>query len=130
MNNTFVIGKPYTRRQIHDLLGGGLEEYLPTKNGRVVCGCFRRDGNPDAPLIVLPGFGEKIQRTARMFASQKSAVPIFLKGAPNEWRYVGDFRVSRVSDDASDITNHEKRANRKGTISMVLFLERVPSGES
>src|SRR5947209_6540621 len=76
-------GRTLQRDELHELLGGGTQEYLPTKNGRVVCGCFRPDANPDAPMIVLPGFGEKIERTAEIFANQGGAVPIFLKRAPN-----------------------------------------------
>jgi len=43
-------GNQYSRRQIHDLLGGGIQSYLPHKNGQVVCGCFRKDLNPLAPV--------------------------------------------------------------------------------
>lgn len=121
---SFQLGKHYTRDEIHELLGGGTQEYLPTKNGRVVCGCFRPDANPDAPKIVLPGFGEKIEGTAEIFANQDGAVPIFLKRAPKQWQYVGDFRVKGISKDPAEISKQERHANRRGTISMVLFLER------
>lgn len=120
----FQLGKHYTRDEIHDVVGGGTEEYLPTKQGRVVCGAFRPDANPDAPMIILPGFGEKIERTAEIFAKQADAIPVFLKRGPKQWQYVGDFRVKKVSKDTSEIAKQERRANRQGTVSMVLFLER------
>jgi len=53
------------------------------------------------------------------------AVPVFLKRSVNQWQYVGDFRVSRLSRDPEDIRKQEKRANRQGSVSMVLFLECV-----
>jgi hypothetical protein len=123
---TFRKSQHYTREGIHQALGGSKEEYLPTKSGRVVCGAFRPDANPDAPLIILPGFGPKIEAAAELFSAQQSAVPIFLKRGTNKWQYVGDFRVQRLSKDPQDITQHEKRANRRETVSMILYLARVP----
>jgi hypothetical protein len=120
----FQLAQHYTRQEIHDAVGGSVEEYLPTKDGRVVCGAFRSEDNPDAPMIVLAGKGPKIRRAAQQFSKQTEAVPIFLKRETNRWQYVGRFRVHRASTDAADIARHEKRANRHGTISMVLFLER------
>ena len=76
-------------------------------------------------MIILPGFGEKIERTADMFTKQAGAVPVFLKRGSKQWQYVGDFRVKEQSKDAAEIAKQERRADRRGTISMVLFLERV-----
>jgi hypothetical protein len=100
---SFQLGKHYTRDEIHDVVGGGTEEYLPTKNGRVVCGCFRPDANPDAPMIILPGFGEKIERTAEMFADQEGGVPVFLKRGSKQWQDVGEFGVKHLSRDSAEI---------------------------
>jgi hypothetical protein len=94
--------------------------------GASFVGCFRPDANPDAPVIILPGFGDKIERTARLLAEQDTAVPIFIKRGPKQWRYVGEWRLKHLSTDPVEIAKQEKRANRKGTISMVLFLERAP----
>jgi len=33
-------GKLYTRREIHDLLGGEVQTYLPAKDGLVTCACL------------------------------------------------------------------------------------------
>jgi hypothetical protein len=65
------VGSFYTRDQIHSRLGGGLQDYLPHKNLRVVCGCFRTDTNPAAPEVILPGIGPDIQKWARVFRNQK-----------------------------------------------------------
>jgi hypothetical protein len=76
-------------------------------------------------MIILPGFGSKIERTAQLFAEQNTAVPVFLKRTVNQWQYVGEFRVSRLAKDPAEIARQEKRANRQETVSMVLFLERA-----
>ena len=36
----FVIGQAYRRNQISEAVGGGEVDFLPIKDGRVVCGCF------------------------------------------------------------------------------------------
>ena len=114
----------YTRRQIHDILGeGGLDDYLPHKNKEIVCGCFREDTNPEAPDIILVGNGRDIYRYACIFCKQKHFVPVFIKKAVNEWRYVGDYRVERWSESASDISK-QKRLSGRTEIRRVLFLEQ------
>jgi len=127
---SFQLAKHYMRDEIHEVLGGGTEEYLPTKDGRVICGAFRPDANPDAPMIILPGFGPKIERAAELFASQSEAVPVFLKRGANQWQYVGQFRVKRLSKDPAEVSKHAARANRQHNVSMVLFLERVSSRQA
>jgi len=64
----------YSRYQIHEALGGGVQEYLPHKDGAVVCGCFTKEASPDAPEVVLSPAGERIRRWAEVFASQRHEV--------------------------------------------------------
>jgi hypothetical protein len=118
-------GRTYTRGEIHTLLGGGLQDYLPHVGGRVVAGCFNLRLNPHAPFVVLPGFGPAIQRWAYVFAAQEDAVPCFLKrGTSNVWEYVGDYRVRELSEDADEITEWSRLAGRgSDDVSMVLHLE-------
>jgi hypothetical protein len=118
-----IEGHFYTREQIHDLLGGGVQDYLPHKNGRVVCGCFKKDTNPDAPNVVLPGDGPKIQKWAKVFREQNYPVPIFIKKDINKWEYVGDYQVKGWTDKSSDIFHYAKTSGRNDVTS-VLFLER------
>jgi hypothetical protein len=123
---TFQCDKSYSRREIHEVLGGSVQWYLPARNGKVVCGAFRPDANPDAPLVILPGLGPTIQKTAEWFEAQGTAIPVFLKRAANRWEYVGDFRVQRLSRDPAEIAQHAARAGREKEVSMILFLEKVP----
>lgn len=85
----FVEGETYTRKQIADELGGSLQWYLPTKDGQVVCGCFRTDINEQAPAKVSVGEGTIRVQTAQQAVDQNRAIPIFLKRATNDWGYVG-----------------------------------------
>ena len=52
---SFQISRSYTRNQIHKVLGGNLEQYLPTVDGRVVCACLQSKYNPEAPDVILVG---------------------------------------------------------------------------
>lgn len=119
----FQIGTCYTRQEIHEKIGGGIQDYLPHVKGKVVCGCFRKDTNPGAPDIVLPRRGCEIMRWAAVFREQRHPVPIFIKQSTNEWQYVGDFLVDRWSNDKQIIALHEP-ASHKGRVTSVLFLRK------
>jgi hypothetical protein len=120
-------GKVYSRAAIQRALGGGLQDYLPHVNGEVVAGCFSKDLNPQAPNVILPETGPEIERWARVFAEQKTAVPVFIKQRSNEWYCMGKFRCVRIADDAATVCDHARRAQRDD-VTMVLFLERVKDG--
>lgn len=83
----FVPGHLYTRREISDSFGGGVQDYLPHRDGRIVCACLTRDHNPDVPEIVLVGIGPDIKRAAEVFVRQGDYVPTFLKRATHAWQY-------------------------------------------
>lgn len=117
----------YSRAEIHEMVGGSVVDYLPTVNGRVVAGCFRRDTNPNAPAIVLPGNGPRIMKTADLFASSRTTVPVFIKQQVGRWQYVGDYRVARKSSDPAEIRLHAKAAGRTD-VSCVLHLQAVEDG--
>lgn len=68
--DTFELGHKYTRRAIHEAVGGDLQSYLPRYRGRVVCGCFTQTLNPTAPDIVLVGNAPNVIKSAKQFASQ------------------------------------------------------------
>ena len=83
----FEAGCTYTRREIHDGVdGGSLQSYLPRKGGKVLCGCFNPQLNPDAPNVILAGDGPDIRDSAVVFSKQDWAVPVFTKLATNRGR--------------------------------------------
>jgi hypothetical protein len=112
----------YTRREIHDQVGGGLQDYLPHRNGRVVCACLRADLNPAPLQRILVGDGEDIVRWARVFAQQREYVPLFLKENTNQWRYMGMYRVRRITEDRAQIVPYSQQAGRDD-VTMILWLE-------
>jgi hypothetical protein len=124
----FEVNQSYTRSEIHDLLGGSLQSYLPTINGVVVAGCFRRDTNPDAPEVVLPGNGPIIKSTAKSFAMSGRAVPVFIKQRIGDWRFVGIWQVSKLSCDFAEVKYHMERSGRSD-VSCVLHLSEVKQPE-
>jgi len=92
--------------------------------GRVVAGCFRSDLNPGAPEVVLPGKGDKIEKSAEILAAQADSIPVFLKDTTNRWRYVGDYRCVGLSRDAQETAALAKRAGRDD-VTCVLRLQRA-----
>jgi hypothetical protein len=121
----FVLGRNYTRDEIHSALGGSKQSYLPTVGGRVVCGAFTRHLNPEVPNVVLAGFGPTIERSAEIFAGQSTSVPVFVKNRVNVWEYVGDYRVRQLSRDSRVVADRARAAGRSGEVSLVLFLDRT-----
>jgi len=83
-----TLGNQYTREEIASELGGSAVEYLPRVNGKVVCACLRLDYNPDAPKIILAGFGPQIEESAEMLCKQRGIIPVFIKQHTNAWEYV------------------------------------------
>ena len=119
-----IKGRTYTRKEIREMLGGSDREYLPQKDGKVVAGCFRKDLNPDAPWKILPGNGPRIMKSAEVFANQSDAVPVFIKLAVNEWKYVGDFKCVERSFDPKEIELNALRTGRND-ISQILYLKEA-----
>ncbi len=119
----FRLGRCYSRKEIASRLGGSAQSYLSHRNRRVVCGCFRKDLNPDAPGEVLPANTDDKRRWAEQFASQAEAVPIFLKKKSNEWEYQGLWLCVSIITDAAVLAQRRRRSGRS-SISMVLKLEK------
>ena len=125
----FERNKSYKRSYISQILGGGVQDYLPHADGKVTYGAFAKDLNPDAPSTVLPGTGDEIERWARVFYEQGDAVPVFIKKRSNEWVYMGQYRCVELSEDRDAIAAQAKKTGR-GDITMVLRLERAREAPS
>lgn len=114
------VGKRYTRAQIQQAYGGGIQTYLPNRDGRVTCGCFDPELNPRAPEEILVGDGPNIVAAARLLIRQGGAIPIFIKRASSEWEFLGRYRVASHSLDARDI---EPKAREAGRTDVYMLLE-------
>lgn len=91
----FRPGNQYTRREIHEHLGGSVVSCLPTSNGAIVAACLSKKFSPRAPEVVLCGRGARTTPVSALFARQKTAVPVFIKSALNRWQYRGRFNVDQ-----------------------------------
>lgn len=118
----FVPGSVYTRRQIAEELGGGsVQDYLPAKDGKIICACLSQDFDPAAPVILV-GRGPGVQRQAEIFCGQGTAVPVFFKKEANQWEYTGDFTCDHWSEDKETIGTYEDRSGRT-QLTRVIFLK-------
>lgn len=115
-------GSAYTREQINEMMGGGVQAFLPMKGSRVVCGCFRLDQNPDAPAEVLVGTGPKRELSAKAAVIQQTAIPIFLKREVGEWEFIGHYKPKRYLDRGHALLAEEARAKRED-VAGILYLE-------
>ena len=120
----FVEGQSYTRQEINAQLGGEVQHYLPTSDGRIVCGCFNSKLNPEAPEIILAGNGPVIMKKAGMLCEQGGSIPVFMKRAVNGWEYVGFYKLTDWTESAEVIAHHS-RQTRRDDISRVLYLKPV-----
>jgi hypothetical protein len=122
--NVFIEGSCYTRKQISRRLGGGTQDFLPHSRKHVVCGCFKRKFNPNAPKEILPGKTDNKQRWAQQFYEQGEAVPIFVKQTRNHWEYVGLWRCLNLDSDIKRVKAANRRAGRTD-VAMILTLEKT-----
>jgi hypothetical protein len=119
------INKTYTRQQIQELVGGGsVHDYLPNKEGLVLCACLSQEYDPRGQQVILVGQGPGVQQAGAFFCSQSAAVPVFLKKVANLWEYVGNFKVSRWTEDPEEISGFEESSGRVN-LTRVIFLEEV-----
>jgi len=114
----FTRGDSYTRDHIHAELGGETVSCLPQQGGRIVCGCFSPESNPEASYEILVGGMDEeggegpVLRTAKTLSRQEGPIPVFLKQATNSWLLDGHFRVKGVVEGRDNIERKQRRANR------------------
>ena len=72
---SFITGEAYTRDRIHASLGGEKVTYLPQKEGKIVCGCFSTDFNPEAPLVILVGGSDEDEDANTILKGQATTGP-------------------------------------------------------
>lgn len=125
----FKVGHIYSRPRISEELGGQIRDYLPQKDGRVVCGCFRVEAgyNPGAPTEVTYGEGPRVQKSAEMVARQTEPVPVFLYRAQGAWEYVGLYRCRGRSTDPEVLRRKMRQNPARGPITGVLYFESASS---
>jgi hypothetical protein len=123
----FELGEFYSWRELSSLLGFTPTPYLTNAKGTIVCGTFRKDMNPDAPTIVLPGTAkDHWAENAQKLCKQRASIPVFTKEAGLPWEYHGRFKGEGCTENPTEIEIHQHRAKeRSEAISLVLFLQKV-----
>lgn len=116
----------YSRREISEAVGGSTRTYLPMKDGKITCGCFKpsKKYNPEAPKRVTIGRLDRPEPKA--MEKQKEPIPIFLFRSPGEWEYVGRYRCTGL--DTKQATRKKERAknpSRLHGVKGVLLFKRV-----
>lgn len=119
MKEKFTIGLYYSRRQIHNAVGGELQTYLPSVDGVIVAGCFTQKLNPDLPYIILVGDAPLVVKKAKNLCTQKEPIPIFKKISVNRWEFLGYFQVANFIDDLIVIQPYARKANRKDVVGIL-----------
>lgn len=124
-NPSFESNRTYTRREIQNVLGGDPTSMLPIHQGRVAYCCVFERTHPYAPEIILIGRGRMIE-SAHKFASQREAVPVFVKSRQKArgWVYQGEFVAKRYTDNPAEIAPYIRKSHRRGIVG-VLFLEQI-----
>lgn len=121
-----IEGEFYTWFELARFLRFTPTPYLTNARGKIVCGTFRRDLNPDAPDIVLPGGRKKHwEENAALLCKQQQPIPVFTKEAGLPWEYHGLYRGESHTRNSTEIAIHQQRAaERNEPIALVLFLRK------
>lgn len=130
-NPNFVLGRQYTRNEISARVGGSIQSYLPVKNGKVTCGCFNKEINPEAPDEVLFGAGDEmpqVESSAQLVFEQGQrgeSIPIFVKRSSNNWEYIGDYRCTFISFDSHLVSDRRNKYPHRGQFAGILRFQPV-----
>jgi hypothetical protein len=123
MSKKLVKGRCYHWREIEQLVGHEPCGYLTQVGQNIVCGCFRKVLNPDAPKIVLPGSKDpQWVIKAQLFQQQGTPIPVFVNAEGLEWEFVGQFRVKTLTQEPKEIQIQKDRYPKLKDIGAVLFL--------
>ena len=119
----FRKGAIYTHADLIDTFGGEVKGgiFLPTREGRIVCGCITTEMNPEAPECVLIGDKPRVVTRAEKMADQSGAIPIFVKRGINQWEYRGMYDFVRLSRDPRDYRQLAAEAGRKDVVAALYF---------
>ncbi len=122
----FKPGTLYTRKDIHDRLGGSKVSCLPMKDGQIVAACLLKSFSPEAPRVMLCGVGPKTTPASERLTRHVGPLPIFIKQAANRWEYMGAFEVVESLDGGARFEAFVAASKRETSdVSFVVRFERV-----
>jgi hypothetical protein len=120
--NRPVIGNLYDMEQQHKMHGGAPQKCAPTKDGDVTLLRLILEHDPDAPDIVdwESSNDPKVRQIQEQ--TQQKPLPVYVRRRPNEWEYMGRFRVTQVATDGPTLARRRERSGHK--VSYAIQLER------
>jgi hypothetical protein len=104
-------GQHFTTAQLATLTAGG-DNYIRTKKGQIRGLAYKIQENPYAPTalgqqgIVVFGTGPRRKASAHLFLNSEAVAPAFVKRRTNDWEYIGDYRATRIAEDAATIRRY------------------------
>ncbi len=116
------IGDIVTRDELSEYVGAGGDGCFLHSQNMVVAIAMNPEMNPDAPEVLLVGKGPRKELYAAALLKSGDFVPTFIKRAPHQWEYMGDFKAEKIDQDAEVIDKHAKRSDRNdiwGVLSLV-----------
>jgi hypothetical protein len=122
----FALDQLYTRREIHDKVGGSIRHMLPTRAGRVVACCTRKEMDPllRECHLLIGDFKQKLP-AATHWVDGEYPVPLFRRDdSTGKWRYCGEFRARRRRSDAAEVLQFMEKSGDP-FVALVLDLEPV-----
>jgi|ETNmetMinimDraft_30_1059905.scaffolds.fasta_scaffold60576_2 hypothetical protein len=126
----FTLGRQYSRQDISAEIGGNTQQYLPTKNKKVICACIKEEMNLP-PNIILVGVRPRTIETAGMLAEQGEkgeSVPLFQQNGPARWEYKGQFQAVDyilAEDQPALIEKYRKQAGRTSPVTGAIKITRT-----
>lgn len=104
--STFVIGKDYSREEIHTVCGGNKQSFLPMHHGKIAAACLKPERNPQAPDVIICSTGAAQRAAGRTLARQQEAIPVFIRQDSQRWRFMGQFQVAESLTAPPDCAKH------------------------
>jgi len=106
------------------MLGGSIQDYLPTVKTKIVAGCFVPELNPRAPEQVYSGAGPRIVAKAQQAAVYKLRLPIFMKRDNKAYEFVGHYSAVRFTQNETELERATAETGRTD-ITGVLYFEKT-----
>ena len=106
------IGDVLTRDELASHVGAGGDSCFLHKNNAVVAIAMNPGQNPDAPGILLVGKGPMKEKYAAALLAAGDHVPTFIKHGVNQWKYMGEFKATKIDQAKDSIAEHSKRSGR------------------
>lgn len=122
------VGRLYSCAEQNKMHGGDTRSTLPDSNGRVTLIRFRRDKNPNGPLIIDHGGGSSgpasaVHRRVGMLRRQGRSLPIYRYAKDSDWEYLGRYRVLKIADGGPEAEERRRITGRP--IRYVIRLEEA-----